>query len=74
MVVELPWHQNQPLKLIRKRAEIVGTGLLVSRPIRFRISQSNRRPQIQATSITGNRSSPGEPQAHHNSSDLRRLL
>ena len=33
-----------------------------SNPIRFRIWQSNPRPQIQATSITGNRSSPGEPQ------------
>ena len=42
--------------------------------VRFRISQSNRRPPIQATSITGNQSSPREPQVHLNSSDLRRLF
>ena len=42
--------------------------------VRFRVSQLNRRPQIQAASIIGNRSSPGEPQALHNFSGLRLLL
>ena len=47
-------YPHHPLKPIRKRAEIVGTGLLVSRPILFRISQSNPGPQIRATSVTDN--------------------
>ena len=47
LLVETLLYPNHPLNPIRKRAEIVGTVLLVSRPIRFRISQSNRHPHFR---------------------------
>ncbi len=74
LAVQSLLYPNHPMNPHHKRAEIVGTGLLASRPIEFRNSQSNRRPQIQATSITGNRSSPDELRAPHNSFDFSWLF